>query len=139
MQHNLYFPLPGMALLFGIFVAETLKSRYRLALPALWLVFLFSTATGVYNDRRSSWPVIASRTSAEFLKTFHSVTASRLDCNTAIVIARTGEPETPWYTDGGNLFRVFGPCRNLKVYFEDLNQQPDSASVLRIELRPRAD
>lgn len=137
MHHNLYFPLLGVALVFGAFARDLLRAQHSVTLLILSVVFVFSTATGVHNNRHDSWPVTASRTSAEFLAIFQSTIARGLDCNTAVLVSRTGDPDLPWYTDGGNLFRVFGPCRDLKVYFEDLGQQPEEAVVMRLHLRHR--
>lgn len=136
MQHNLYFPLFGAALVFGASARGLLQQHYSVALLILPFAFVFSTGVGVHNNRHNSWPVTASRTSAEFLATFQSTIAGGLDCNTAVLVSRTGDPDLPWYTDGGNLFRVFGPCRDLKVYFEDLGQQPQETAVLRLHLKP---
>lgn len=136
MQHNLYFALFGLALLFGIFARSVLESRYQTLLLPLIIVFLFSTGTGVVNQRHSSWPVIASRTSAQLLAQFHSTAQTGLNCSSVLLVEKTGRPDDViWHTDGGNLFRVFGPCPRLRVLFEDLNQKPPAGPILRLNLK----
>ncbi|MBI3941313.1 MAG: glycosyltransferase family 39 protein [Acidobacteria bacterium] len=136
MQHNLYFPLFGAALLFGLFALHIFHSRYSIMLCPLIVAFLFSTGTGVVNSRINSWPVVAARASADSLQQFRSAVDESLNCSTtAVLIAKTGQPDFLWYTDGGNLFRVFGPCPYLSVYFEDLGQRPATSTVIRVQLR----
>ncbi|MBI4446192.1 MAG: glycosyltransferase family 39 protein [Acidobacteria bacterium] len=133
MQHYLYFSLFGLSLMFGAFVQHLFSNGNRIFLPLFVVVFLFSTGSGVVNNKHSSWPVNASRTSAKLLSRFESALADLSDCRRPLVIARTGQKDFVWYSDGGNLFRVFGPCRNPEIYFEDLGDQSANVAGLKIE------
>lgn len=139
MQHNLYFALLGFALLFGSFAEAFWQSRYRQLLPLLAISFLFSTGIGVVNNRLNSWPVMTSRISANYLEQFRQALSNNPDCAKAVVIERTGTRNIIWYTDGGNLFRVFGPCPHINVHFEDLGIAPDWEPTIRLKLRPSSE
>jgi hypothetical protein len=51
------------------------------------------------------------------------------------LIGRTGQPDFAWHSDGGNLFRVFGPCPDVEIYFEDLGQIPPDPGIVRMDFR----
>jgi len=133
MHHNLYFSLLGLALLFGEFLTAVLETRVRVLAPVVALIFIFSTAVGVANKRHNSWPVTSARIAKQLLEDFRLAARSRGICETrGVVIARTGIPDFVWYSDGGNLFRVFGPCPEIEVYFEDLGQTSPDPRIPRL-------
>jgi len=135
MQHNLYFSVFGLSLLFGVFVRRILETRWKFIVPSIVLAYMFSTGVGIANNRHISWPVTSARTSKQLLERFTDAARSQRFCESGhILIARTGNPDFVWYSDGGNLFRVFGPCPEIKVYFEDLGQTARNPDVVRLEL-----
>ncbi|HEY2932293.1 MAG TPA: glycosyltransferase family 39 protein [Acidobacteriota bacterium] len=136
MQHNLYIPLLGVALLAGVFVSEVVRTKFKYVLAPAMAIFVFSTFTGVLNNRVNSWPVTSSRTSARLLKEFHAAIPGGFDCGTALLVGVPENSDLIWYTDSGNLFRVFGPCRDLKVYFHSSGVRPEFERVVQIQLSP---
>jgi hypothetical protein len=144
MHHNLYFALLGLALLFGLFADFIGRTAHRGLLLPLTIVFLLNTGIGVVNNRRDSWPVLASQASADYLGQFRAAAARSMDCEKTdvVIIGRTGQTDIVWHTDGGNLFRVFGPCPHLRVHFEDLESRAparrsgeEDPQAIRLELK----
>ncbi len=140
MHHNLYFSLLGLSLVMGKFLTAVLETRFRLLAPVFALAFMFSTVVGVANKRHSSWPVRSARISRQLLEHFQVAARSGQVCESGeVLIGRTGEPDFVWYSDGGNLFRIFGPCPKINVYFEDLGQTPPHPGIVRMDFQLQAD
>ncbi|MFB3904619.1 MAG: hypothetical protein ACE15E_14310 [Acidobacteriota bacterium] len=138
MHHNLYFSLLGLSLVVGQFSRTILDACFKVLLPVLAFGFMFSTVVGVTNERHTSWPVKSARVSKQLLERFQEAAARHGVCQSGrVLIGRTGEPDFVWYSDGGNLFRVFGPCPDIEVYFEDLGQTPPDSKVVRLDLKER--
>jgi len=140
MHHNLYFSLLGLSLVMGKFLTAILETRLKILAPVFALVFMFSTVVGVANKRHSSWPVRSARISRQLLEHFQVVARSGQVCESGgVLIGRTGEPDFVWYSDGGNLFRIFGPCPNIDIYFEDLGQTPPHPGIVRMDFQSQVD
>lgn len=128
MRHNLYVPLVGVAAVMGIAaqLGTTLLRRrrpgmVRAASTCLFVMFFASSALGVYNNLRFSWPARASHVAQNSLSDLQSVHPV-LPANATLYLVDNNDEETFFLFEGGNLFRVFYGSSKLNILFGSRGQ-----------------
>jgi hypothetical protein len=138
MLHNLYVPSAGLAIAAGHFL------RVRLGKDRRWLNMVAAVAVpaililgGVHYiayKLEMSWPVSSARAAWEYLEDLRQH-HPELPQGAILYFERTGDPNWPFLTGGGDLFRVFYMDETLQTIYADYEQRiPDvdrRATVLR--------
>ena len=130
MRHNLYVPVVGL----GIVVGEFVRVRWRQAggrlnkLAALTIPVMLVVAGIDYTSAsfKDSWPTTSSRAANKYLEDVQRV-PPKLPKGAILYFERTGMPDWPFLTGGGDLFRVFYGDQTLVTMFGDNGEKVPSA------------
>jgi protein O-mannosyl-transferase len=126
MNHNLYVPLVGLALIFGYWMDEVLdhfadrgKTWPRNAIAAFVLAYVAAVFFHNINAAKNSWIAQASmiaETSLQDLKRFRPVLP---DGATLYFVDNSSLGSLRWYYDYGSLVRLFYAAKSLDIHFVD--------------------
>jgi hypothetical protein len=126
MNHNLYIPIVGLALLMGEWLARVID--YFPSDSLLWprtavssFVFVFMVAVLFHNWRaaKDSWIAQASTIAETSLQDLKRMRPVLPDGATLCFVDRSSLGTLRWYYDYGSLVRLFYPSRSLAARFVD--------------------
>jgi len=126
MNHNLYIPLAGLALVFGEWLHETLdqfadhgRTWIRKAIAAYILVFGVAVFYHNLQAVRNSWVAAASTIAETSLRDLKSLRPTLPDGATLYFVDKSSLGSLRWYYDYGSLIRLFYPAKSLNIQFID--------------------
>jgi hypothetical protein len=126
MNHNLYVPIAGFALVLGNWMDEILdrfagrrKAALRFATAAFVIVTLAAVLFHNLQAARHSWIAQASSIAETSLKDLKRLRPVLPDGATLFFVDRSPLGSLRWYYDYGSLVRLFYAAKELKIHFVD--------------------
>jgi hypothetical protein len=141
MLHNLYVPTVGLGIVVGAFVRiRAQQENHRLKRFMAPGVLAIVVAAGIYYvsfSLEAGWPTTSARAASKYLMDIQNI-RSTFPKGAILYFERTGMPDWPFLTRGGDLFRVFYGDETLVTMFGDYGQAvPDNAASDRTVFRFR--
>ncbi len=126
MNHNLYVPVVGLALVFGAWMHETLdsfddkgKTWVHNAIVAYVLIFMIAVFHHNLIAVRKSWIGEASTIAETSLRDLKSLRPTLPDGATLYFVDKSSLGSLRWFYDYGTLVRLFYPAKSLDIRFVD--------------------
>jgi hypothetical protein len=141
MNHNLYVPAVGWALLMGLWLdraarslAQSGRARARLAIAYVAVVSAGATLFHNVGAVENSWIGKASVIAQRSLRDLQRQRPAIADGTALWIINRSSTENLQWYYDYGTLFRLFYPVRSMPVHFrnrvDEIPQAPASGNAI---------
>lgn len=137
MLHNLYLPVVGLSLMVGYIMKEYLRGdRFRSRVLAVFVSvpLIVAGAYAVHEDSKEIWPVTTSRMARTYLQDVQRL-HPELPSRAILYFEKTGNPEWPWLTDRGNLYRLYYGRPDLRVLFGDYDQLVPAVNPIETLIR----
>jgi hypothetical protein len=126
MIHNLYVPVAGLAIVLGYLVRELRNGRVgsweRVLAASIPAALLVGGMLSIARNLNEEWPVVSSRRARAYLADVQRL-YPKLSADTVLYFERTGDPDWPWFTEGGNLYRLYYREANLLTLFGDRGEE----------------
>jgi hypothetical protein len=126
MNHNLYVPLVGLALIFGYWMDEFLdsfaargKARTSMAIAVFVLVYMAAVFFHNANAAKNSWIAQASIIAETSLQDLQRLRPVLPDGATLYFVDNSSLGSLRWYYDYGTLIRLFYSAKSLDIHFID--------------------
>lgn len=130
MNHNLYVPIAGLALVFGDWMGRVVghsnNSRIWARTAVASFVVIFMAAVFFHNMQavKSSWIAQASIIAETSLQELKRLRPAFPDGATIYFVDRSSLGSLRWYYDYGSLIRLFYPAKSLDIQFIDRGYNP---------------
>ena len=129
MLHNLYVPTVGLGMIVGAFVRvraqQDSRRLKRFMAPCVLAIVVAAGIHYISFSIESGWPTTTARAASKYLMDIQYF-RSTFPKGSILYFERTGMPDWPFLTRGGDLFRVFYQDETLVTMFGDYGQAAPS-------------